>query len=126
MAKIRPATPPPDFDLALANRTLARYKALAPAAVYLAHYGAVDPPLEALDEATERLAEWMGVAESAYREHSELDHLADTLAQHFAHEMPSDPDQARPVQLLSGFRSNAMGMLRYFQLRDEGRVTPEA
>lgn len=124
MAKIRPATPPPDFDLVLANRTLERYKAMAPSTVYLAHYGAVDPPLEALDEATERLAEWMTVAEGAYREHSELDHIADTLAQRYGHEMPADPAQAQPVQLLSGFRSNAMGMLRYFQLRDEGRVTP--
>lgn len=125
MAKIRPATPPPDFDLVLANRTLERYKALAPQTVFLAHYGAVDPPQEALDEASERLAEWMGVAEGAYREHSELDHIADTLAQAFGHEAPEDPELAKPVQLLSGFQSNAMGMLRYFQLRDEGRVTPQ-
>ena len=125
MAKIRPATPPPDFDLVLANRTLERYKALAPQTVFLAHYGAVDPPQEALDEASERLAEWMGVAEGAYREHSELDHIADTLAQAFGHEAPEDPELAKPVQLLSGFQSNAMGMLRYFQLRDEGRVTQE-
>ena len=124
MAKIRPATPPPDFDLVLANRTLERYKALGPATVFLAHYGAVDPPQESLDEATERLAEWMSVAEGAYREHSELDHIADTLAQRYGHEAPDDPELAKPVQLLSGFRSNAMGMLRYFQLRDEGRTTP--
>jgi len=124
MARIRPATPPPDFDLVLANRTLERYKSLAPSTVFLAHYGAVDPPLEALDEASERLAEWMAVAEGAYREHSELDHIAETLAHRFGHEVPEDPEQAKPVQLLSGFRSNAMGMLRYLQLRDEGRVTP--
>lgn len=123
MAKIRPATPPPDFDLVLATRTLSRYKAMNPTTVFLAHYGAVDPPQDALDEATERLAEWMTVAEGAYREHSELDHIAETLAARYGEEMPTDPEQARPVQLLSGFRSNAMGMLRYFQLRDEGRVT---
>jgi len=123
MAKIRPATPPPDFDLVLATRTLSRYKAMNPTTVFLAHYGAVDPPQDALDEATERLAEWMTVAENAYREHSELDHIAETLAARYGDEMPTDPEQARPVQLLSGFRSNAMGMLRYFQLRDEGRVT---
>jgi glyoxylase-like metal-dependent hydrolase (beta-lactamase superfamily II) len=123
MEAIRPATPPPDFDLVLANRTLERYKTLAPATVYLAHYGAVDPPLDALDEASERLATWMSVAERAYQEHSELDHVTETLAQRFADEMPTDPEQAERVSLLSGFRSNAMGMLRYFQLRDEGRVT---
>lgn len=123
MASIRPATPPPDFDLHLAQHTLDRYKAMDPATVYLAHYGAVDPPQESLHEASERLAQWMTVAEGAYHEHSELDHIADTLAQRFGDELPDDPELAKPVQLLSGVRSNAMGMLRYFQLRDQGRLT---
>ena len=80
MTMIRPATPPPDFDLVLAHRTLDRYKAMAPKVVYLAHYGAVGPPLEALDEADERLRLWAETAEAAYAEHAELDHVTDTLA----------------------------------------------
>ena len=125
MTTIRPATPPPDFDLVLAERTLARYRDLQPAVVYLAHYGAVDPPLEALQEASDRLAAWAQTAEAAYAEHNELEHITATLARRFADEVdadPSDPDAERRVALLSGFESNAMGLLRYFTLRDEGRT----
>ena len=125
MAAIRPATPPPDFDLVLAERTLQRYRDLEPAVVYLAHYGAVDPPQESLQEASDRLAVWAETAEAAYHEHDELDHVTETLAQRFGHEVPSDPDDpevAERVALLSGFESNAAGLLRYFRLRDEGRT----
>lgn len=124
MTTIRPATPPPDFDLVLAERTLARYRQLDPATVYLAHYGDVGPPQEVLAEASERLARWAETAEGAWREHDELEHVAETLAQRFADEQPSadDPDAVRRVELLSGVESNAMGLLRYFRLRQEGRT----
>lgn len=125
MRVIRPATPPPDFDLVLAQRTLDRYKELEPAVVYLAHYGAVGPPMDALHEASDQLADWFTTAEAAYAQHSELDHVTETLAQRFADEVidnPEDPDAARRLALLSGYESNAMGLVRYLELRDEGRV----
>ncbi len=128
MTRIRPATPPPDFDLVLAHRTLDRYKALNPGVVYLAHYGAVDPPLAALHEADERLSLWAGTAEAAYAEHHELDHVTDTLARRFADDVDTasdDPDVEARVGLLSGYASNAMGLLRYFDLRAQGRTAAE-
>jgi glyoxylase-like metal-dependent hydrolase (beta-lactamase superfamily II) len=126
MRAIRPATPPPDFDLVLAHRTLERYRQLNPRTIYLAHYGAVDPPQAALDQASERLRLWAETAEAAYQEHNELDHVAETLAQRFADDVepvPGDSDMENRVALLSSFRSNAMGFVRYFQLREEGRTT---
>ena len=125
MATIRPATPPPDFDLVLAERTLQRYRDLNPGVVYLAHYGAVDPPIESLQEASDRLRLWAETAEAAYHEHNELDHITETLAQRFADEIltdSGDPMAEKRVALLSGFQSNAAGLLRYFTLRDEGRT----
>lgn len=133
MRVIRPATPPPDFDLVLAQRTLDRYRALDPTTVYLAHYGAVDPPQQALEEAAERLSLWAQTAEAAYHEaqqgsagHDELDHVAETLGRRFADELAvtahDDPEAARRVALLTGVRSNAMGLVRYFQQRAEGRT----
>ena len=124
MSRIRPATPPPDFELVLAHRTLDRYKALNPQVVYLAHYGAVDPPMAALDEASDALRRWAETAEAAYHEHDELEHVAETLAQRFAGEVaaaPGDEEAQRRVDLLSSFRNNAAGLLRYFKLREEGR-----
>lgn len=127
MRTIRPATPPADFDLVLAHRTLSRYRALAPRAVYLAHFGAVDPPDDALAEADEQLRRWADVAETARAEHDELDHVAETLATRFDADVDpdtDDPDAVRRLELLSGHRSNAMGLLRYFTLRDQGRTAP--
>lgn len=127
MAVIRPATPPPDVDLILMERTLRRYRSLAPTTVYLAHYGPVDPPQEALHEASDRLRAWAETAEAARAEHDELAHVAETLAHRFASEIatdPDDPEAEQRVALLSGYESNAMGLLRYFDLRDQGRTTP--
>lgn len=125
MTTIRPATPPPDFDLVLAERTLARYRDLDPETVYLAHYGEVGPPQQALAEASERLARWAETAEAAWREHDELEHVVETLAQRFTDEIQphaDDPEARQRVELLSGVESNAMGLVRYFRLREEGRT----
>jgi glyoxylase-like metal-dependent hydrolase (beta-lactamase superfamily II) len=125
MTAIRPATPPPDFDLVLAEHTLARYRSLDPRTVYLAHYGAVDPPQEALDEASQRLKLWADTVAEARAQaggHDELEHVAETLARRFADELEpdaGDPEAEDRVALLSGYRSNAMGLLRYFDLRDQ-------
>lgn len=119
---LRPATPPPDFDLELAQRTLARYREIDPARVYLAHYGAIDPPRESLQDASDRLHAWAEVARDAVAEHSELDHVANTLAARFAADItvsPDDPEAERRVSILGGFRSNAMGLLRYWSKRFE-------
>jgi glyoxylase-like metal-dependent hydrolase (beta-lactamase superfamily II) len=125
MNVLRPATPPPDFDLLLAQRSLGHYKALEPTRVYLAHYGAVEPPLDALEEASERLGLWFDTAEAAYQEHSELDHVADTLQQRFSSDVDlsqGDQHSADRLALLSGYQSNAMGLVRYLELRAAGRV----
>lgn len=129
MTTIRPATPPADFDHVLAQQSLDTYRSLTPTRVYLAHYGAVDPPDEALLEAKENLDEWVATADTAWGESEELDHVAETLGRRFGDEVghvPDDPDSEGRLELLSGVRSNAMGMVRYFQLRNEGRVaSPE-
>ncbi|MBW3577917.1 MAG: MBL fold metallo-hydrolase [Actinobacteria bacterium] len=129
MRELRPATPPPDFQLEAATRSLSRYLERDLTRLYLAHYGPLDPPVDALQDAIQRLHLWAATAEAAYQEHDELDHVTETLVQRFADEVdpglvPGDPHAEERVQLLSGFRSNAAGFLRYFRRRDEGTLTP--
>jgi glyoxylase-like metal-dependent hydrolase (beta-lactamase superfamily II) len=138
MRKLRPATPPADFHLEAALDSIDRYRRREPSRVYLAHYGPVDPPEDALAEADERLRLWAATAEAAYREAlvevgaaptgTELDHVAETLRRRFADEIdaasvPDDPDVVPRLELLSGAESNAAGLVRYFQRRDEGTLT---
>jgi glyoxylase-like metal-dependent hydrolase (beta-lactamase superfamily II) len=119
---LRPATPPPDFDLELAHRSIRRYQEIDPDRVYLAHYGAVDPPQACLAEASDRMAAWAEVAREAVREHDELDHVIETLAARFDDEIEiadDDPEARERLDLLAGYRSNAMGLQRYWRKRFE-------
>src|ERR1700722_17740885 len=50
---LRPATPPPDFDLDQALHSLGRFAARRPAGLALAHYGLIEEPAALLDEAGE-------------------------------------------------------------------------
>ncbi|HWB72103.1 MAG TPA: MBL fold metallo-hydrolase [Egibacteraceae bacterium] len=125
MTAVRPATPPPDFDLELAERTLQRYRQLQPAAVLLTHYGPLQPPMPSLEEASRRLRLWADTAEQAWREHSELDHVAETLARRFADDVDPDtpdPEVVERARLMNNPRSNAMGFVRYFQQRQEDKA----
>ncbi len=125
MSVIRPATPPPDFDHVLAQRTLDSYVQRSPSRVHLAHYGLVGPPSEALAEAKERLDLWVQTAEEGWGQDHDLEHVVETLGRRFGDEIapdPADPDAVGRVELLSGIRSNAMGLTRYLQMRSEGRV----
>jgi glyoxylase-like metal-dependent hydrolase (beta-lactamase superfamily II) len=133
MRHLRPATPPPDFHLEAALDTLRRFRERDPARVYLAHYGPVDPPDDALAEAEDRLRAWATVAEAAYHEvaghgaEHELAHVAETLRRRFEDEAvelaADDPDAVR-LALLNDTRSNAAGLIRYVRRRDEGTLTP--
>ena len=138
MTHLRPATPPADFHLEAALASLVRYQERAPERLYLAHYGPVDPPIQALAEAEERLRLWTSTAEAAYDEArtevgvaptgTELDHVAETLRRRFADEvdheaLEHDPQAYDRLEMLSGVDSNAAGLVRYFQRRDEGTLT---
>ena len=77
---LRPATPPPDFDLDLALTSLEKFAARRPTAIALAHYGLLEAPEELLAEAGETLREWAETAESAYRAGTDI---AEALAARF-------------------------------------------
>src|SRR3954453_6650514 len=66
-AILRPATPPPDFDLDLALQSLRRFADRSPSGIALAHYGLVPDPMATLDEAADTLQRWATVAEQAWR-----------------------------------------------------------
>ena len=58
-ADLRPATPPPDFDLDSALASLERFRALRPSRLLFSHYGPVEPVGETLDRSAEELRLWV-------------------------------------------------------------------
>ena len=105
---LRPATPPPDFDLELALGSLRRFAERHPSALALAHFGVLpDPAGDALTEAEEALRRWAEVAERAWRSGQSVD---DALEAAFgaAHAQ---------VEILNGIHSNAAGLRRWLEKR---------
>ncbi len=105
---LRPATPPPDFDLELALSSLRRFGERSPSALALAHFGVLpEPPADLLAEAEEALCEWAEVAEKAWEAGTDIDTaLAEAFGEAHAH-----------VEILNGVHSNAAGLRRWLETR---------
>ena len=119
---LRPATPPPDFDLEQATASLRRFRELRRERVALTHYGLVPDPEATLVEAEDVLHHWVGVAERALASAADagVDGVAAALADAFAE--PPDviaPENLEKFEILNGVHSNAAGIVRYLQKRDE-------
>ncbi len=112
---LRPATPPPDFDLDQALHSLARFAERRPAGVALAHYGLVPDPLTILEEARGTLRRWAEVAEAAWRDGRDI---AAALEDAFGEDLSDVPDVHREkLETLNGIHSNAAGFQRWLDQR---------
>ena len=122
---LRPATPPPDFDLDQALESIAKFAARRPTGIALAHYGLVPEAAAVLDEATEILTRWAEVAEAAWREGEDI---ATALDAEFGGELGDVPEEHREkLETLNGIHSNAAGFRRWLDKRAEqghGHVHP--
>ncbi len=114
---LRPATPPPDFDLDQAITSLQRFAARRPVGIALAHFGLVPDPAEILDEAEGTLRQWAEVAEAAWREDRDI---AAALSDAFADDLAGvDPAQREKLETLNGIHSNAAGFRRWLDTRHD-------
>jgi glyoxylase-like metal-dependent hydrolase (beta-lactamase superfamily II) len=112
---LRPATPPPDFDLDLALNSLRKFGARRPSGLALAHYGLLESPEELLAEADDTLRQWAETAETAFREG--LDIAAALSARFDASLQGVDPAHREKLETLNGVHSNAAGFRRWLEGR---------
>jgi glyoxylase-like metal-dependent hydrolase (beta-lactamase superfamily II) len=115
--RLRPATPPPDFDLELALESLRRFADRRAAGIALAHYGLVPgSPEELLGEAAEALQAWAEEATRAYRAGADI---AEALAARFSADYSGLDERARErLETLNGVHSNAAGFRRWLSRRE--------
>jgi len=112
---LRPATPPPDFDLDLGLNSLRKFAARRPSALALAHYGLLESPEELLAEADDTLRQWAETAEAAFREGADI---AEALSARFDSSLRGiDPAHREKLETLNGVHSNAAGFRRWLELR---------
>jgi glyoxylase-like metal-dependent hydrolase (beta-lactamase superfamily II) len=119
---LRPATPPPDFDLELAIASIERIRSAAGAALLFAHFGPIPDPERTCDLAIRRLREWTDAVGGAMRTTSDPDEIAAILAAGVGREVATGAEAQLDLdrlETLAGLRMNASGIIRYLQRRAE-------
>jgi glyoxylase-like metal-dependent hydrolase (beta-lactamase superfamily II) len=124
VAILRPATPPPDYDLEQAVATIERIREYARGAMVLfAHFGPVHDVDRICDVAVERFHRWTEAVREAMERTDDLDEIVADLERIARQDVEtgsqSDLDLQR-METLSSIRINALGIIRYWTKRREG------
>src|SRR5450755_2070576 len=115
---MRPATPPPDFDLATALRSLRTFAGLRPERLLFSHYGAVDAVGAALERAADEINLWVTETRSARGTGLDLDHAAAMVAERTRQRYAvlndgADPKIAAKYERISSTTANVAGIVRW-------------
>ncbi len=114
---LRPATPPPDFDLDLVLSSIDKFAAYNPTGIAMAHYGLFTNPEELLAKGKDVVNSWAHVAEKAFNEDKDIQKA---LEEAFGSETDSlDPVLVERFDTLNGMHSNAGGFKRWLELRKQ-------
>ena len=119
---LRPATPPPDFDLDQALHSLRRFAERGPTGIALAHYGLLPGPEELLQEAEATLRQWAETARQAFASGRDI---AEALSERFDPLMGEvAPEHREKLEVMNGVHSNAAGLLRWIETSRAGPSPP--
>ncbi|WP_440099090.1 MBL fold metallo-hydrolase [Streptosporangium sp. H16] len=113
---LRPATPPPDFDLRTALNSIALFRALGPQRLLFSHYGPVADVEEILGRSAEELRVWVDLTRQARTEGMDLDHAVAMVRERTRDRyaaLKADEATAEQFELLSGAPSNVAGILHW-------------
>lgn len=116
---VYPPTPPPDIDLGLWRRSIARLRALQPSRLYIAHFGVIEDPVWHFDDLLARLFLWAGLIGQALEKGIEAAEIAEQLHKLTDEELQhvlGDESLLPSYYLASGsFRMTVDGYIRYFR-----------
>jgi glyoxylase-like metal-dependent hydrolase (beta-lactamase superfamily II) len=120
---LRPATPPPDFDLQVALASLRKFAALRPARLLFSHYGPVGAVAETLDRSAEEIRVWVSETRRARAAGLDLDHavamVRERTRDRYAASRPdADPAIAKKFDRVSGTVSNVEGIMHWLDKQE--------
>jgi glyoxylase-like metal-dependent hydrolase (beta-lactamase superfamily II) len=113
---LRPATPPPDFDLERAVASIERIRASARSTLLFAHFGPIDDVDRTCDLAIRRLREWTEAVREAMRSTADLDEIVEILSREAARDVATGAEAQLDLdrlETLASIRMNATGIVRY-------------
>ncbi|MFC4592400.1 MBL fold metallo-hydrolase [Sphaerisporangium corydalis] len=114
---LRPATPPPDFDLQTALDSVALFGDLGPQRLLFSHYGPVTDVATTLERSAEELRVWVDLTRQAHSAGMDLDHavamVRDRTRERYVALASGDEETAERFELLSGVPSNVSGIMHW-------------
>jgi glyoxylase-like metal-dependent hydrolase (beta-lactamase superfamily II) len=122
---MRPATPPPDFNLDVALESLRMFAALQPARLLFSHFGPVTDIEETLDRSAAEINLWVAETRRARSAGMDTDHAAAMVAertrQRYAALAPeADPQLTARFERVSGAAANVAGIMHWLDRADQG------
>lgn len=120
-AQVRPATPPPDFDLDLALQSLRKMAEVGPTRLLFSHYGPVTAIEETLSASREELIYWVEGVRAARETSSDLDHAVALVAERDRARNPlhyEDDARVERFEALSSIEANVAGISRWLDARN--------
>ena len=115
---VRPATPPPEFDLVAALGSLTVFRALQPQRLLFSHYGPAGNVQDLLLAAAEELQVWVEATRQARGQGLDLDHAVAAVVERTAERyrtVTDDPAVADKQQALNSDAANVTGIWRYLE-----------
>jgi glyoxylase-like metal-dependent hydrolase (beta-lactamase superfamily II) len=115
---VRPATPPPDFDLEACLRTLRLFGDIDAQRLMFSHFGAVDTVAETIDRAESELRLWVETVRESHGTQGDLDHaiamVRDKVVSRYK-PLPPDAseDAAAVMDILAGPDTNVSGIVHW-------------
>lgn len=112
---VRPATPPPDFDLDLALGSMQRMREVAARRLLFSHYGPVSDVDVMLDRSEEVLCRWVDLVRTARDQNMDLDHAVAMVRERTAITFPMEAGDAaiEKWEVLSSTAANVAGISRW-------------
>lgn len=120
---LRPATPPPDFDLDVALASIAMFGDLGPSRLLFSHYGPVGDVPAILERSAEEVQVWVSNTRAARAAGLDLDHAVAmvyerTRSRYAALAPGADPDVAEKFDRITGPASNVAGIMHWLDRQD--------
>jgi glyoxylase-like metal-dependent hydrolase (beta-lactamase superfamily II) len=125
---LRPATPPPEFDMDLAVSSIERIRSIDPSVILFSHFGPAAEIAELCDLAVDRLRRWTDVVTEALRHTDDVAAVVLRLrsATKAIDVTPADETDSVRYEFLSSYEMNARGLIRYVTRRHTAAEGPAA
>jgi len=121
---LRPATPPPDFDLDTALGSLRMFATLRPQQLLFSHFGPVREVSETLERSAEEIQLWLEETRRARRAGLDLDHAVAMVHEKTRHRYAglapdADPELVARIQTVSGTAGNVAGIMHWLDRENQ-------